>query len=91
MATFRSTLLLQRFRKALKILSEKGPQEFFIRTKDFLRRRGQINLAGNPRKTLEYDTAPVRFTGKKFDQNSLAFTLGRLASQPFLLAISQDD
>ena len=91
MATYRSTLLIQRLRKALKILSEKGPLEFLTRTKEFLQRRGRIDLATNPRKTLEYDTAPVRFTGKKLDQDSLALALGRLASQPFSLAISQDD
>ena len=86
-----TTLLIRRFKKALKILRERGPQELIALTQTFLRRRGQINLASKPGQTLYYDTSPVIFNGKKLDQLTLIKLLGQLRTQPFALALSQDD
>lgn len=91
MASYRTMLFVRRFRNALKILGEKGPQELVARVKDFLRRRGQIDFALRHRETLEYDTSPVGFTGNKLDQQKLAKALQRLQTQSFGLALSQDD
>lgn len=91
MAASNSVLVFRRLRKALKVLSEKGPMELFRLTQTYLKRRGQINLASKPGQTLVYDTTSVQFSGKKFDQATLLKTLEELRTQPFVLALSQDD
>ncbi len=91
MATYRTTLFFRRAKKALKVLREKGPQEFYNRVKDFIRRRGQIEVLTRHTAPLEYDRVPVHFAGKKLDHDMLLHSLERLKSLPFSLALSQDD
>ena len=91
MANYRSKLLIRRAKNALKILRDHGPREFYNRVTDFVRRKGQINLESRHMSPLEYDREPVHFTDKKIDQTTLLDKLARLKTQPFSLALSQDD
>lgn len=91
MADYRTTLFMRRVKKALKVLQEKGPLEFINRVRSFIQRRGQINFSSQSKISLMYDTSPVRFKGKKIDQNALNVALQSLKTKPFVLALSQDN
>ena len=91
MSNYRYQLMMRRANKALKLLRDKGPREFFDRVKRFVRSRLGADAAIRLRPTLEYDTEPVRFRGKKLDLQTLTTALDRIKTQPFTIALSQDD
>ncbi len=84
-------LSMRRLKKSLKVLREEGPRELINRIRDVMKSHRRNELSTKTRKTLVYDTSPVRFTGNKLNQESIERALGHLKTKPFVLAISQDD
>jgi glycosyltransferase involved in cell wall biosynthesis len=86
-----TTLFMRRFKKSLKVLSEEGPRELIKRIKVVMRSYWRNELPTKTLKTLEYDTSPVHFIGRKLNQEGLERALGKLREKPFVLAFSQDN